>query len=74
MHYASRDAQVLHPVLAVLQETQSGSHKVKVSGLMISELAGEGAEGVRNCAAVEYVHDISMRAKDGKFDVKNHAR
>jgi hypothetical protein len=29
--------------------------------------------GVRNELAVEYVHDISMRAKDNVFEVMNHA-
>ncbi len=30
--------------------------------------------GIHNEGAVEYVHDISMRAKDSVFHVMNHAR
>lgn len=59
---------------AVLPETNSGQHKVKVSGIVVSEQAGEQVEGINNSDAVEYVHDISMRAKDGVYDVSNHVR
>jgi hypothetical protein len=58
---------------AVLPESSSGQNKVKVAGLMISEESGEH-EGIRNHMAVEYVHDISQRSKDGTFEVNNHAR
>ena len=56
---------------AVLQETQSSEHKVKIAGIMVSEQA-EG--GINNVGAVEYVHDISTRAQNGLFEVHNHAR
>ncbi|GAX77809.1 hypothetical protein CEUSTIGMA_g5252.t1 [Chlamydomonas eustigma] len=59
--------------LKVLAESSSGHNKVKVAGLMISEESGEH-EGIRNHMAVEYVHDISQRSKDGTFEVNNHAR
>ena len=51
-----------------MQETSSGEHKVKIAGVMISEESGE-TEGIRNHQAVEYVHDISARAKDNQFEV-----
>ncbi len=47
-----------------------GQHKVKVSGLMVSEEVGN-AEGIRNHMAVEYVHDVSFQSKDATFDVSD---
>lgn len=58
-------------VVTVLGETSSGDHKVKVAGMVVSEVAG--VEGIKNGGALWYVHDISMRAKDGVFEVMNHA-
>jgi hypothetical protein len=68
-----------HPecVLAVevLPDTDSGEHKVKVAGAIISEHAGQ-QEGLANAGAVEHVHDISFRrgagAGRGVFDIRNH--
>ena len=58
--------------MSVLTETSSSANKVKLAGVMISEESGQQA-GIKNQMAVEYVHDISQRSKDGTFDVKNHA-
>lgn len=58
--------------VTVLNGTSSGEHKVKVAGIVTSEVPG--VEGIRNSGALWYVHDISMRGKDGKFEVMNHAR
>ena len=58
-------------VVTVLAETLSGQHKVKLSGIMVSEESGQ-QDGIRNNLAVEYVADISHRSKDGTYDVKNH--
>lgn len=62
----------IFPLIAVLQETHSGGNKVKVAGIMVSEQTG-ASQGIQNAAAVEYVHDISMRNKDGVFESRNHA-
>jgi hypothetical protein len=54
--------------------TNSGEHKVKVSGLIVSEQAGT-SHAVHNAGAVEYVGDIvSREVSSGKFNVLNHAR
>lgn len=69
-----------HPdcVLAVevLADTDSGEHKVKVAGAIVSDQAGE-QDGLRNAGAVEHVHDIIFRhagfgAPGAVFDVRNH--
>ncbi|KAG1660750.1 hypothetical protein FOA52_010624 [Chlamydomonas sp. UWO 241] len=60
-------------VFTVLPETGSGQHKVKLTGVIISEESGKQAEW-RNTRAVEYVADISARGADGVFEVMNHAR
>jgi hypothetical protein len=54
----------------VLPLTNSGKHKFKVAGIMVSEEAGQ-REGIKNNGAVEFVGDISQLSKDGMFDVKN---
>ncbi|GAX81637.1 hypothetical protein CEUSTIGMA_g9065.t1 [Chlamydomonas eustigma] len=63
-------AKECHIVVRVLPTTNSGKHKFKLAGIMISEEAGQ-KEGIKNNGAVEFVGDISLLSKDGKFDVKN---
>ncbi len=54
--------------------TNSGEHKMKVTGLIVSEQAGTH-NAVHNAGAVEYVGDIvSREVSSGKFNVLNHAR
>ena len=68
-----------HPecVLAVevLADSDSGEHKVKLAGAIVSDQAGEHA-GVDNAGAVEHVHDISFRhagfGNGSVFDIRNH--
>ena len=55
----------------VLLETSSSHNKVKIAGVMVSEESGQH-EGIQNRMAVEFVHDISQRSKDGIFDMKNY--
>lgn len=62
----------------VLGDTDSGEHKVKVAGAIVSDQAGE-QEGLQNAGAVEHVHDIIFRqgaghgaSSGGVFDVRNH--
>jgi hypothetical protein len=61
----------------VVEETSggSGAHKVKVTGIIISEQAGS-THLIHNAAAVDYVSDIAARDQEqgGKFNVLNHAR
>lgn len=58
----------------VLPGTSSEGTKVKISGVMMSEVAGHDAgTGIRNAGAVEYTHDISARSDKGMFDIRNHA-
>jgi hypothetical protein len=63
--------------ITVLEQTQgaAGAHKVKVTGIIVSEQAGSGRL-IHNAAAVDYVSDIAARdiEKGGKFNVLNHAR
>lgn len=59
--------------VTVSNETQSGQHKVKVSGLIVSEQAGL-LHTVQAAGAFEYVADIAAKAPDGKFNVLNHVR
>eukprot|EP00798_Chlamydomonas_sp_ICE-L_P032025 gene32025-16549_t len=83
-HHTARNSQLhLHNIhvsqhpecvvsITVMAETDSGSTKVKIAGVMISEEIG--SDGVKNVMAVEYVHDISSRGKDNvTFEVYNHA-
>ena len=44
---------------------------MKIAGVMVSEESGQ-QEGIQNRMAVEFVHDISQRSKDGIFDMKNY--
>lgn len=59
--------------VTVSNNTNSMEHKVKISGLIVSEQAGSG-HSVQNAGAVEYVSDIAARDKEGKFNLLNHAR
>eukprot|EP00195_Chlamydomonas_chlamydogama_P016102 CAMPEP_0202891718 /NCGR_PEP_ID=MMETSP1392-20130828/1712_1 /ASSEMBLY_ACC=CAM_ASM_000868 /TAXON_ID=225041 /ORGANISM="Chlamydomonas chlamydogama, Strain SAG 11-48b" /LENGTH=508 /DNA_ID=CAMNT_0049575555 /DNA_START=27 /DNA_END=1553 /DNA_ORIENTATION=+ len=68
--YVSQAAECIIAI-TVLPETTSGEHKIKIAGVMLSEEAGH-QDGIRNTAAVEYVHDISSRG-GAIFEVKNHA-
>ena len=47
---------------------------MKIGGIMLSEETGT-KKGIYNDAAVEYVHDISMRSKAGGrvFEITDHA-
>ncbi len=51
-----------------------GSHKVKVAGVIVSEQAALGENTKAwDANGIEYVNDISFRAKDGSsFDVSRH--
>ncbi len=59
----------------VLTDTDSGEHKVKLAGAIVSDQAGE-QEGLQNAGAVEHVHDISFRHEGfgaaSVFDIRNH--
>ena len=64
--------------IEVLKDTDSGEHKVKVAGAIVSDQAGE-QDGLQNAGAVEHVHDIMFRGAGsggsgggGIFDVRNH--
>lgn len=59
--------------ITVSNETHSGQHKVKITGLIVSEQAGL-LHTVQAAGAFEYVADIAAKAPDGKFNVKNHVR
>lgn len=59
----------------VLSDSDSGEHKVKLTGAIVSDQAGE-QEGLANAGAVEHVHDISFRnagfGNASVFDIRNH--
>ena len=57
-----------------MPDSESGEHKMKIGGIMLSEETGT-KKGIYNDAAVEYVHDISMRSKAGGrvFEITDHA-
>lgn len=69
--YASQGEKCI-VVVTVLDTTDSGYHKFKLSGIMISEETGETL-GIQNHMAIEYVSDISQRSADGTFNANNHA-
>ena len=54
---------------AVLSKTESGEHKVKITGIMVSEEAGEGTRQAIH--AVEWAADMAMKSKDGTADVRD---
>jgi DNA polymerase alpha subunit B len=53
----------------VLPESDSGEHKVKITGLIIADADG-GA--VSNRAALDYASMLGARAKDGVVNILNH--
>ena len=55
--------------LTVLASTQSHRHKVKVSGIMISEEGG--GQGIKNDRAVDIVHRAVTRSGAGTFEISN---
>jgi hypothetical protein len=59
----------------VLPDSDSGEHKVKLAGAIVSDQSGD-QEGLGNAGAVEHVHDISFRRGRGGgvgvFDIRNH--
>lgn len=60
----------------VLEDSDSGEHKVKLTGAIVSDQAGD-QDGIDNAGAVEHVHDIIFRnhAMNGSvFDIRNHVR
>ena len=62
------------PAVSNTTRSADGQHKVKISGIVVSQEAGQ-SEGIRNNAAVEYVHDITSRkdtVEGAIYDVKNH--
>jgi hypothetical protein len=59
--------------ITVSKESLSGQHKVKITGLIVSEQAGL-VHTVQAAGAFEYVADIAAKAADGKFNVMNHVR
>ena len=58
----------------VLNETQSGGHKVKLAAVIVSEEAGDKGNLGASAEAIEYIHDIvSYRNKSELvFDVRDH--
>lgn len=73
--------------VTVLNDTDSGEHKVKVAGAIVSDAAAENSDGsgggdsgeggLDNAGAVEHVHDVSFRAgrgAGGVFDIRNHVK
>ncbi len=55
---------------AVLNDTDSEGHKVKVAGIVLSEESGnQNVPGGISAGTVSYVHDISMRSQVSMFDV-----
>jgi hypothetical protein len=83
-HHSDRTSQTfLHGVMVsqapqcvvsitVLPETHSGEHKFKVTGAMVSEVAGDTV-GMDRPGLLEYVADIASRSKrENTFDISNH--
>ena len=85
VHHAARNSLMMLHNMSVTQAerctilvrvlgntSSSQGHKVKLGGLIISEVAGGGG-GIDNEGAVEYISDIAMRSADGTFQRANHA-
>jgi hypothetical protein len=82
-HHTSQTSQTFLHSIRVSQSPQcvvsitvgpnslSGSHKVKVVGIIVSEEGGGVTK--QTSGVVGYSHDIATRDKDGFYDARNYA-
>ena len=57
--------------VTVMSETKSGGHKVKLMGVVVSDVAGVLPLNQRDNGALEYAGDVSMLGDGKAFDLSN---